>query len=103
MPSIAFFGAIGRSTTSYLAPALQAGYHCTACKFLHTFFFFFCVHMLRKDEGKILIIKIVASSPTELTSTLWQRGLPQSTIQDKLSRISGSHRSGRRQEDRLMI
>lgn len=33
MPLIAFFGATGGSTISCLAPALEAGYHCTACKF----------------------------------------------------------------------
>ncbi|ODM16399.1 hypothetical protein SI65_07906 [Aspergillus cristatus] len=62
MPSIAFFGATGGSTISCLAPALQAGYHCTA----------------------------LARSPTKLTNTLAQRGLPQSTIRDNLSIISGT-------------
>lgn len=62
MPSIAFFGATGGSTISCLAPALEAGYHCTA----------------------------LARSPLKLIDSLMQRGLSVSIIRDNLSIIEGT-------------
>ncbi|KAL2869027.1 NAD(P)-dependent oxidoreductase [Aspergillus lucknowensis] len=61
-PTIAFFGATGGSTISCLAPALEAGYRCTA----------------------------LARTPSKLHDALLQRGLADSTIAANLSITPGT-------------